>query len=182
MKRTRSPGFDLREPLGRNGDGGVGFGRRVLGLGAGSEPDARRRNDAAEVIALGTIFQHGRAVLDGAGAQLGACEIHGDLAGAAGFLRCAAKVAHHSGPCLGAVVGAVDAHAIHAMKNEIADEVIVSGGFRGHGHHNANVAAGRRGTEQDFRILFEQGGAFADCGRAVGRIEGCLGGASELIE
>ena len=41
---------------------------------------------------------------------------------------------------------------------------------------------GGRGTEQDFGILFEQGGAFADRGRAVGKIEGCLRGAGELIE
>jgi hypothetical protein len=68
------------------------------------------------------------------------------------------------------------------MKNEIADEVIIGCGFRRHGDHSSNVAAGRGRTEQDFGIFFEQGSTFAHCRRAAGSTEVCVCGPSELIE
>jgi hypothetical protein len=145
-------GLHMGQPFGRNGKGSVDFGQRVLGLGARSKPDACWGNDAAEVISLWPIFQHGRPMLDGSGTQLRAGQVHKDFAGAVAFIHRAAKVAYHSEPRLGAVVGAVDAQAIHAVKNEI----VVGGGFGRHGHHDADIATRGRRAQEDFGILFER--------------------------
>ena len=76
------------------------------------------------------------------------------FAGAAGFLHGPAQVADHSGP-LGAIVGAVDAHAIHSLKDQIADEVVVgraSEGIVAIIGHCAPAAAGRAGFQCSSRV------------------------------
>jgi hypothetical protein len=159
--------LSLGKPAGRHRNAGVGLRRGVLGLRGRREPNARGRKDAPKIVAPGTEFQHGRTRFDGSGSKLGAGEIHRDFACLARFLFCAAQVSDHAGPRLGGVVGAVDAHAVHALKDEIADEIVVGGCFGRHRNHDADVASRGNRTEQGFGVFFKQRGALADFGSAV---------------
>ena len=66
-------------------------------------------------------------------------------------------------------MSAVDAHAVHAVLHQVADEFVIGGGVGGHGHHDANFSFGRRRPEQCIGISFQNLGAFADPDRGFGR-------------
>ena len=53
------------------------------------------------------------------------------------------------------VVRAVDAHAVHALLEKIADQGVVVSGFAGHGHHDRD-AARRRGSQHRFGVSLQQ--------------------------
>ena len=55
------------------------------------------------------------------------------------------------------IVGAVDAHAIHAAGDKVADQAVVGCGLARHGDHDPDVAVDWFGPEQGRRILLEVG-------------------------
>lgn len=81
---------------------------------------------------------------------------------AAGFLFRAVEIADHVEPDARVVVGAVDAHAVHSIAKERADEIVVGGGIGGHGDHDADAAVSMGWSEQHLSVLREQGCSFAD--------------------
>jgi hypothetical protein len=80
----------------------------------------------------------------------------------AGLFSSSLEIADHPNPRFRMVMGAVDAHAIHAVPDEVAYELIVRCSVRGHGHHDSDSSAWRRGTEEGVGIGFQQLGSFAD--------------------
>ena len=53
-------------------------------------------------------------------------------------------------------MGAVDAHAVHALGQQVVDEARVVGGFARHGDHDAHVPARFGRAEQIVGMLLEQ--------------------------
>jgi hypothetical protein len=64
-------------------------------------------------------------------------------------------------------MSAVDAHAVHAIPDEVAYKIIVRGRLRGHGDHDANFPPGRRGTQESLGVGFQQLGPLADLDRGL---------------
>jgi hypothetical protein len=133
-----------------------------LGLIFGSKPDASGSEDAAVDIAPRAAFDDGRPGLDRASAKFGPGDVHEDAAIASGFFAGFLKITDHPQPGFGIVMGAVDAHAIHAVADEVANELVVGGGVGGHSDHDADFASGRRRTEQGISVGFQELGTFAD--------------------
>ena len=67
-----------------------------------------------------------------------------------------AQVLDHPRPDLGVVVGAVDPHAVHAVREQVTNQSGVLGSLARHRHHHAHAAAGGRGAEQRVRVILEQ--------------------------
>ncbi len=135
----------------------------------GLEPEAGRSGDSPVEISLWTAAKNWRAGLDGAGTEFGPGKIDLDPAMAAGFLAGALEIANHAEPDARGVMGAVNAHAIHAVAEEVEDEVEVGGGVGGHGDHDGDAAMGVGLTEERAGVFGQEACAFAD---ADWRLEG----------
>ena len=77
------------------------------------------------------------------------------------------EIADHAAPGFRMVMGAVDAHAIHTVANQVAHQLIVRGRVRGHGDHDADLSAGRRGTQQGLGVGLQQLSPLADLDRGL---------------
>jgi hypothetical protein len=79
------------------------------------------------------------------------------------------EIADHAEPCFWIVMGAVDAHAIHAVPYEVAYKLIVRGRVRGHGNHDPDLSARWSRTEKGIGFGFQQLASLADLdGRLLG--------------
>jgi hypothetical protein len=106
----------------------------------GREPDAGGRDDASELVAAGPAAENTRPGLDGARPELRAGEVHDGSARSAGVVGRPPEVVQHAIPGIRAVMRAVDAHAVHAGDDQVADEGVLAGGLDGHRDHDAHGA------------------------------------------
>jgi len=79
-------------------------------------------------------------------------------------------------------VGAIDPHAIHAVKQKIVYQIVVGRGLRRHGHHDSNRAPLRGGAEQGFRMLVEQNFPLSDFKRPTGSFRALRLCASKAVQ
>jgi hypothetical protein len=117
----------------------------------------------AAQVALRTEGQQPPGRLQRPGAQFRPGEIRIDLARAAALCLGAAQVVDHAQPGVRPVVGAVDAHDIHAGGQQAGDQARVVGRRRRHGHHDPRGTLAGRRAEQFARVLGEPH-------RAAGRV------------
>ena len=87
------------------------------------------------------------------GPQLGSLQVEQDAAGPVHFGGRPSQVLGHPPPGRRLIVGAVDAHDIHACQQEVADQVVGIRGLRRHGDHDPNLAAGGRRSQEELRML-----------------------------
>ena len=150
----RVSGLRLREQIAVDRD------RRIVDVGlvhARDEAHARRFGHASDRVADRPPLRDRGPGLDRPGAQLGSGEIEGHRAAHAGLALGPAQVPDHALPDLRMVVGAVDAHDLHAGLHQVADQHRLLGGLARHRHHDARPAAAARGTEDGVGVLGEQG-------------------------
>ena len=100
--------------------------------------------------------------LDASGAQLRTAEVRLDGALAPDDLLGTPQVGRHLPPCRRVVVGAIDAHEVHARPQQVLDEPHVLGSGARHGHHDADQAIARCRTEQSSRVIPQQQPAAAE--------------------
>ena len=123
---------------------------------ARDEPHARRRRHASERVASRPPPCDRGPGLDGAGAQLGSGQVEGQGAALAGLALGLMQTLDHSLPDRGVVVGAVDAHDLHAGLDEIADQRRLVGGFARHRHHDPGRPATPCGSEDRIGMRRQQ--------------------------
>jgi len=150
---------EVQQPVGADRQAGVRLGRRLDRLVRRMQPEARRRGDAAEGIALRAHLPHLRPRRHRPGAQLRPGQVHQHLAAPLERLLSASQVFDHAQPGARLVVGAVDAHAVHAAGQEVVHQLVVEGRLARHGHHDAHVAADRGGAEQGLGMTVQKLGA-----------------------
>ena len=138
--------------------------RRRDSIGTG-QADRCRGHDPAECVALGLRADHGWSCGQRLGAQLGATEIHGDQNCV--LVAAMADVADHLRPCIGVVVGAIDASDVHAALDHGVDQIGSFGGVGRKRHHDARAATRCTRTEQVGRVRCEQEVAFGDAHHMV---------------
>ena len=159
-------GREGRKPPARHGNRNI-FGLwRHFRLSLRGQPNARGRLHPTEVIPLGASPDDGGARLNRSGTQFRTGQIHFHLAAFPRFLLRPSKISNHAPPSRFVVMSAVDSHAIHASMQQVLDEGIVGRGSRRHCDHDADIAAWRFVSEQDFGIALQQSTAF---GRVANR-------------
>ena len=147
---------ELTHPVARNAQTAVGcFGRPLISIRA-RNPDPRRGDDIAAPVPPGPPLEHLRGGIDGAGAQLRTGEVHEQPAGPIQLASCLLQVGHHPAPGVGVIVGAVDPHTVHAVRDERAHERIVARRLAGHGHHDPHAAMRGARSEQSRGMGAEQ--------------------------
>ncbi len=129
-----------------------------------AEPHASRFQDRARVAAERFDPEDAGTGADRAGPQLGAGEIHGDEAALPGGLLCGADVVDHVPPCLGSVVGAVDAGQVHPPLHHAADQGRVRCRLARQRDHDARGAVFRSGPQEVDCIPGEQLAAVRETG------------------
>ena len=175
-------GAEGGEPLAGEAEDAVGrLGRGVGPLTRGG-PEARGLAGAAERVARRLPAEDARPGRERAGAQLGAGEVHLNAAGPADLGLRLPQVGDHAGPCGLVVVGAVDAHAVHAAGEQGADEGRVVGGLGRQGDHDADGAAPGAGTEERGGVLVGAAEALVEVDRVVPVAVGPGGKPSEDAE
>ena len=122
----------------------------------GSQPDSRRLYHLAERIPRGSDLDHGRTRFDRTGADLGTGQVHQHVALPAHRLLGPPHVIEHPGPRSLVVVGAVDAHAVHAVLDQAMDQRVVVCGFAWQGHHNGHATFGGNRAEQRSGMRIQQ--------------------------
>jgi len=139
---------EIRKKAAREREAGGCSKRSRLGAICWCEPNVSGSEDTAANVASGPRLDDGRSRLNGAGAEFGTSDIHKQPAIASRFLTSFLKIANHAEPGFGFVMGTVDAHAIHAIADEVAHQCIVRGGVCGHGDHDANFSSGWGGPSK----------------------------------
>ena len=119
---------------------GVGDWR---GASCEREPYARRTGHASECVARRLDLDDRRTGLERASAQLGPGQVHQHAALPTGRLFGPTEVLDHASPCRVVVMRAVDAHAVHAVLEQVLDQAVIVGGFAGHRDHDRHAAIRR---------------------------------------
>ena len=94
----------------------------------------------------------------------GPAEIHLHGAWPADFQAGPLQVLDHQHPRRFVVVGAIDAHAVHAALQELADEGVVTGRLTGHRDHDPDRPGRGWRTEQRGSVPGQQLGTFGEVG------------------
>jgi len=144
--------------------GGRRVRRRLRGRGR-RQPDACRAQHAPAGVAQWLPARHRRSCRDRTSAQFGSAEVHQNAAVALQFALGGTQVHDHPLPRLGIVVGAVDAHAVHAVAQELEHQTRVARGFARHGHHDATGTVWRWIAEQSSGAIAQQRRTVPECGQ-----------------
>ncbi|HEY0675292.1 MAG TPA: hypothetical protein VGD25_03690 [Immundisolibacter sp.] len=107
-------------------------------------------------VAPGLDFEHGWSAGDGAGAQLGAGEIHQDAYRPSGAARLPTDPPCHGDPRLRGIVRAVDAGNVHTALYQHRYQAVVAGRGTRQGDHDAHAARLGRRSEQPLGVLRQQ--------------------------
>jgi len=91
-----------------------------------------------------------------AGAQLRAGQVDYDPAWSPQRPLGLPQVLDHAQPRRGVIMGAIDAHAVHALLEQVLHEKIVFRSLARHGDHNPNSTPFGRGSKQGFSMFGEQ--------------------------
>jgi len=133
------PDPDLGQQLALDRDDGS-RPRQIFPWAFLDQPDHCRRRDLAQRIARRTPLDHALAGRDRPGPELGSRQVEGNLARQAEFLFRGAQMFDYPRPDLLIVVGTVDAHDVHALRQQIGDERGIVGRLARHGDHHPRLA------------------------------------------
>ena len=81
----------------------------------------------------------------------------------------ALQMLDHARPAIGLVVRAVDAHAVHALLDELRHQRVVVGGLAGHGHHDRDAATVGTRPQRRFGVRIEQALSFGEIDGVITR-------------
>ena len=154
-----------RHAIDGNGDVDADDGRRRRA--DRHEPEHRGPHHRAEAIPHRLHLEDGRARLDLAGPDLRSAKVHLHGAWPADLQAGPLQVLDHLHPRRVVVVGAIDAHAVHAALQELADEGVVAGRLTGHRDHDPDRPARGRRTEQRGGVPGQQLGTFGVVGNTT---------------
>ncbi len=92
------------------------------------------------------------------------------------------QMRHHAGPHLGAIVSAVDPHAIHPLLQQIMNNPVIFSRLGSHGDHDSDVSSRMSRTEQGFSMLFQQMSSFEKINRGDSQVVGQTAGGLRIEE
>ena len=144
-------------PASRNVQHRVGRPRRRLRTLAPRQPDTCPADDLASDVAPRAPLEHLRLGRERPRTELGSGKVHEDTALPSERGACRSQMGNHRRPGLWTVVGAVDAHAVHATGQQLADHRRVRRRLARHRHQDANRPLRGLRAEQCGRMLVEQG-------------------------
>src|SRR4029450_3366792 len=98
-----------------------------------------RRTD----ITLGRTLHAPRQWWEGSGAKFWAGQVHAYTARPANFALGLTQVFDHPEPGFSILVSTVDAHAVHAVLEQVAHQDVVIGRLTGYGNHDPRRSASR---------------------------------------
>lgn len=121
------------------------------------QPETCRGSDMAKGVPLRTDLHDRWAWLDRTGTDLGAGQIHLDLAMVSSRSLSPVDPCNHLRPHIWAVMCAVYASTIHSTGDKLVDKSLVRCSLGGKSHHDPDTPSTPGRAEQHFEMVFQQG-------------------------
>jgi hypothetical protein len=120
------------------------------------QPNPRGCADSAIDIAVGSNSDHRRTGLKRPGAQLRAGQVDYNPAWSPQRPLGSPQVLDHAQPRRGVITGAIDAHAVHALLEQVLNKKVVFRSLARHGDHDPDSAPTGCGPKQGVSVFGKQ--------------------------